>query len=123
MSNAVKPNIPAEVADLIENMRTIGITHKEITRVAQGHTLVTAYYEVLSSIPFDTLLAALVNGYERELTEEQKRADRERELVRDYDSHRGGYGRYCTVEADDAFADGMEYALDTLGIKIEGVNA
>lgn len=121
MSN--RPTIPAEVADLIENMRKAGATNQQMTRVAQGNTQVAVYHEILSSIPFDTLLAAMVNGYERELTEEQKRAESERELVLSYENHRGGIGRYTTGEADDAFADGIEYALDMIGVQIEGVNA
>jgi hypothetical protein len=72
MSNVNKPVIPADVADLLERMRTAGITNQDITRTAQGNTPVPDYHKVLSSIPFDTLLAALVNGYERELTEEER---------------------------------------------------
>ncbi|MEI2280751.1 hypothetical protein [Paenibacillus polysaccharolyticus] len=115
MSNANKPVIPAEVADLIENMRTIGITHKEITRVAQGNTLVTAYYEVLSSIPFDTLLSALVNGYEREKEPEDPRHV---ELRKEYVWRNEGSSSYSS-----GMADGIRYAVAMLGVKIEGVNA
>ncbi|WP_145412415.1 hypothetical protein [Paenibacillus xylanexedens] len=114
MSNVNKPVIPAEVADLIENMHKAGITNQEMTRIAQGSTVVPVYHDILSSIPYDTLLAALVNGYERELTE----ADKHSELKRAYLSGRDGGNWYV-----EGYADGIKHALDTLGVKIEGVNA
>ncbi|MDQ0168703.1 hypothetical protein [Paenibacillus tundrae] len=123
MSNVNKPVIPAEIAELIENMRKAGVTNQEMTRVAQGHTLLPVHTDVLTSIPFDTLLAALVNGYERELTEEQRMARIKRELTSDYITHRTGMGRYDNAYEDKAYADGIERALDAVGVKIEGVNA
>lgn len=122
MSNVVKPTIPAEVADAIEKAR---FSHWDNERIAYyvlnpDHTAMGL--APLRSIPFDTLLAALVNGYEREMTEEERRLERERKLARDYSYHRGCAGQYSIAESDEAFADGIKYALDTIGVKIEGVN-
>lgn len=114
-----RPTIPAEVADLIENMRKVGITNQEMTRIALGSTLVTVYNDILSSIPFDTLLAALVNGYERELAEDEKRAENERDIQRAYETHRYGGGHYDTAEEDDAFADGIRTRSKCLASKLK----
>lgn len=115
---AIKTKIPAEVADAIEQFRAAREDNESIIyRVLNDGT---AYQPVASlrSIPFDTLLAALVNGYEREMTEEEAREK--------------AYGKIRTTfegmpEPGDAWDDGCKhgiiYALDTLGIKIEGVNA
>lgn len=115
MSNVVKPTIPAEVADLIENMHKAGITNQEMTRIAQGSTLVPVYHDILSSIPFDTLLAALVNGYEREKPPEDARHV---ELRKEYAWRNG-----CVSEYSIGMADGIRYAVAMLDVKIEGVNA
>ncbi|WP_434750192.1 hypothetical protein [Paenibacillus amylolyticus] len=115
MSNVVKPTIPAEVADLIENMRKAGVTNQEMTRVAQGHTSVPVYNEILSSIPFDTLLAALVNGYGRDKAPEDPRYV---ELRKEYVWRNGSITEYII-----GMADGIRYAVAMLGVKIEGVNA
>jgi len=113
-----KVTIPADVADLIGNMRKVGCTNEEIARVAMGNTSIPLYHEVLSQIPFDTLLAALVNGYEREQTEEERA---HAAILKEY--------RSAWIDAGDGdehangFTDGVEFALNTLGVKIGGVNA
>jgi hypothetical protein len=125
MSNVVRPTIPAEVADAIEALRsdTFKYTNENILDLLGNGLTTDPTVKALCSIPFDTLLAALVNGYTREMSEEEKRAELERELTDAYLKHRGGIGHYNTHEEDDAFADGIEYALDMAGVKIEGVNA
>lgn len=122
MSNVNKPTIPVEVADAIEELRVRADSESILYSVLNDPTAGISV-DALRTIPFDTLLAALVNGYGRELTEEQKRAESERELARTYENHRGGIGLYNTAEEDDAFADGIEHALDVIGVKIDGVNA
>lgn len=115
MSNVNKPVIPAEVADLIENMRKAGVTNQEMTRVAQGNTQVPVYHEILSSIPFDTLLAALVNGYKREMTmTERRHEDIRKEFI---------WRTQAGSEYNSGMAYGIRYAAVMLGVKIEGVNA
>lgn len=125
MNNVVKPVIPAVVADAIEQAKMEELCNENIIEVRNeeypGGTQVSG--AALRLIPFNTLLAALVNGYERELTEEERRADRKRKLAYEFDRHRCGAGNYDTHFADDAFADGIEYALDAVGVKIEGINA
>lgn len=118
-----KPTIPNEVADAIEYLRNGGVfetpyTNKEIISGVFNRT--SSSFVTLSTIPFDTLMTALVNGYERELTEEQRaHAD----IRREYERHIHGRGKYETEGKDFAYADGMMYAVVTLGIQIEGVNA
>nr|WP_154895201.1 hypothetical protein [Paenibacillus xylanexedens] len=125
MSNGNKVVIPAVVADALDQAKKERMGNESILEVRNeeypGETQVNG--AALRFIPFNTLLRSLVNGYESELTEEQKRADRERELARDYEQHRNGAGRYDEYSQDYAFADGIEYALDMIGVKIGGVNA
>ncbi|WP_068616485.1 hypothetical protein [Paenibacillus tuaregi] len=67
----------------------------------------------MQTIPFDTLLATLVNGYERELTEEE----------RAYAAIREEYAELSDTEFAEGYDAGIEFTLNTLGIKIGGVNA
>lgn len=113
-----KPTIPNEVADAIEELRDgHGHDNSRIIYAAMrtGGGL-SKYTITLQTIPFDTLLAALVNGYEREMTAQGK-------LLYEYEAHLFNQGNYNTSAEDMAYADGIRYTLDTLGINIEGVNA
>ncbi|MFK4473754.1 hypothetical protein ABH897_003485 [Paenibacillus sp. RC73] len=121
MSNVNKPVIPAEVADAIEKVRGIlGADNTEgllrvvlDEKVFNGPSIVT-----LRSIPFTTILTALVNGYECEITEEQARKQMRAEIARTHQRHSEGTGRYDTFPEDYAFADGIKYTLDMLGIDV-----
>ncbi|MGG1641814.1 hypothetical protein ACIFQM_11070 [Paenibacillus sp. NRS-1782] len=123
MSNVNKPVIPAEVADAIKGLRDPSRGHifsnAEITTLAlkTGGALHKDTI-TLRKISFDTLLAALVNGYEREMTEEQAREQTYAEIAHTHQRHREGIGRYGKFSEDCAFADGIQYALDTLGIDV-----
>ncbi|MEK4360784.1 hypothetical protein NYE48_27645 [Paenibacillus sp. FSL M7-1455] len=119
MSNVSKPVIPAEVADVIEYLRFDegrgGYSNQKIIQLYEMKTVQSEVAESLRKIPFDTLLAALVNGYERELTEEERREE----------AIAGEYEWYCACDSDydDGVCRGILLTLNTLGIKIEGVNA
>lgn len=123
MSEIIRPTIPAEVADLIENMRKVGCTNEEIARVAMGNTIIPLYPEVLSQIPFDTLLAALVNGYEREMTKEEQAYANIRVKYLDARHDIESYANTLAAVRMSAFADGILFVLNEIGVKIEGVNA
>lgn len=113
-----KPTIPNEVADTIESLRNI---HKYdnlaivniASRTGGGVSKAT---KILSSIPFDTLLTALVNGYERELTEEKRTYSA---IKKEW--YTNSFRRNSSYS--DGFADGIEFVLGELSIEIEGVNA
>lgn len=102
--------ILTDVADTIERLRKDERDNAYITELAlrTGGGL-PLDSQVLRSIPFNTLLAALVNGYEREMTEEERKHAR----IRDAYVHWAG----------GDFSDGIYFALNVLGIQIEGVNA
>lgn len=116
-----KPTIPNEVADVIEYLRSDKKwSNEQIIECRSMKLYDIEATRILREIPFDTLMSALVNGYERELTEEQRaHAD----IRREYERHIHGRGKYETESKDFAYADGMMYAVVTLGIQIEGVNA
>ncbi|WP_149093363.1 DUF1642 domain-containing protein [Paenibacillus terrae] len=114
MSNVNKPVIPAEVADAIEELRGKGENNRGI--LMRRERVGNPYYLALMSIHYDTLMAALANGYERELTEEQARKQTYAEIVLTLQRHREGTGRYDKYDEDHAFADGVQYTLDMLGI-------
>lgn len=72
MSNVNKPVIiPAEVADAIERLREdCAFTNWSFIELISNDSpkIHQRAHARLRSIRFDTLLAALINGYERELT-------------------------------------------------------
>ena len=117
-----KPTIPNEVADVIEALRGVQLySDEEIISIIMlsGGTFV----KTLRSIPFDTLMAALVNGYDREITEEERF---HREIRVKYVEKRSTarlMGHAWHSRETSAYADGIVFTLNTLGIKIEGVNA
>ncbi|WP_178023071.1 hypothetical protein [uncultured Paenibacillus sp.] len=119
-----KVTIPAEVADAIEKLRKGYPWSNECIielRANGGQAACRAKEaEALRSIPFDTLLAALVNGYEREQTEEERAHAAIRKL---YVRHALGSDGYEATPLSKAHADGINFTLNTLGIRIEGVNA
>lgn len=124
MSNVNKPVIPAEVAEAIELLRDHSVrrpipvwSDELILRTVLVTKDPGPTVEALQSIPFDTLLAALVNGYERELSEEERRESAIKREWLDRDRRRHN-SEYC-----DGFADGIEFVLGELSVEIEGVNA
>lgn len=114
------PTFPKEVADLIENLRNpdpFPLSDEAILTIASHPGSVGSYREILRSIPFDTLLAALVNGYVVEKSAEELAHDK----IRVEYQFRMSYAHRNAIDA--ARADAIVFTLQTLGIKIEGVNA
>ncbi|MDH2332445.1 hypothetical protein [Paenibacillus polymyxa] len=107
MSNVNKPAIPVATADAIEELRGKGESNRGV--LLRSERIGNPYYTALVSISYDTLMAALINGYERELTEEQRNHDILREAYLDL--------------LGTEFASGINYTLTTLGIAVSGVNA
>lgn len=128
MSEFVKPTIPTEVADVIENLRDPSGGHvfsnAEIIAIASktGGALHSDTV-TLQKIPFDTLLAALVNGYEREMTKEEWAYANIRVKYLDAMQDIKSYANTLAEVRMSAFADGILFVLNELGVKIEGVNA
>lgn len=123
MDDVNRPTVSAEVADAIEYFRNRGgrlpawsneAILDNVINSASGNSKITA----LRTIPFDTLLAALVNGYERELSEEQRaHAKIREEYSRSKRAWLAGYDYY------EGVTYGIELTLYTLGVRIEGVSA
>lgn len=113
-----KPTIPNEVADVIDGLRK-SWTDEWIIECWFRQRDRGSFSETLRTISLSTLMAALVNGYEREMTEEQ----RHQNIKERYELYRFCEGHYDTSLEDAAHADGIRYALNMLDIKIEGVNA
>lgn len=117
-------NIPREVAETIDRLREQrGFSNAKIIEIAMktGGGLSNDTV-ILQKIPFDTLLVALVNGYEKELTEEERREKAHQNILRAYYDHREERGRYDTNLANRAYADGISDTLDWLGIEVKGVS-
>lgn len=117
----MKPTIPNDVADVIEMVRKEKPNWPnewiiECWFMQRGSDDVV---RTIRKISLNLLMAALVNGYERELTEEQKHA----KIAQEYAEYVRGAGHYGTLDEDAIYADGIRFTLDTLGIQIEGVNA
>ncbi|MCM3784374.1 DUF1642 domain-containing protein [Neobacillus mesonae] len=121
MSSVNKPVIPADVADAIEYLRGsaghVPLDNETILYNVINPTPGTEHFDRVRSLPFDTLLAALVNGYERELTEEERWAKRINEALGWMEESRR------SAQYKDGYHRGVMQTLAILGIKIEGVNA
>jgi hypothetical protein len=109
-----KPTIPNDVADAIESFRKSGLGNARIIYYVTNDDYDADRVLAARSIPFDTLLAALVNGYEREQTAEQLRQKAHDIIQTIY--------RVSIIEREIDYADGIKFAVDTLGIEISGVN-
>lgn len=119
-----KVTIPHDVADAIETLRRDSASDPAFDNEGIAHVYVTESYVGpialnLRKIPFDTLMRALLDGYERELTEEEKREQACASISFIYAHHENE----AHEEYSGGFCDGIEYAIDALGIVIPGVNA
>jgi len=107
MSNLVK--IPQEVAAKLDQLREYGYSTRSI---------LSCYYEpsdtyaVLRTIPYETFIQAVVNGFHREKTDDEKHA----ELAAVYN------GCDLDIDYDDGVRVGIVRTLDILGITVEGIN-
>jgi|GEM_PF-6305178 len=130
---STKPTLPRAVADAIERKRAGSIEFPAWSNA----DFIEAYLHgigetqrALRTIPVDTLMAALINGYEveksaEELAEEARQRTKERiRLKRDEWMYKVRYARDSSeVFRHLSFIDGMKYVLNELGEKIPGVNA
>lgn len=119
--NVTKPTIPREVAEAIEWLRGRGATTEDIVRShmqwESGVPETEPLYE-FARHHYDTVLRALVNGYEVEKAPEEQLREyvklvQGRQLMVNTSARKGYYAGVCY---------GVVKALDILGIKIEGVN-
>lgn len=121
MSEKVK--LPKEVAEAIESLRNKGYVDSDILEATLSVHDHIDEVEVLSryfnnSMPnsprsYDVLMRALVNGYVVETSEEALRKE-----YRHLQTMIERYGHYSAMGK----AIGICNTLDTLGIKIEGIN-
>ncbi|ETT40912.1 hypothetical protein C162_26680 [Paenibacillus sp. FSL R7-269] len=116
-----KALLPRIVADRIEELRgSLGKSNEFIAelwmRTGGGVPMATSE---LRQVTFDTLMVALIVGYDREMTEEEKRELAHTEI---YQELVHGPLRYRTTAEQEAYADGILYAVNTLGIEISGIN-
>lgn len=120
-----KALLPRIVADRIEELREGFSRSNEYIaelwmRTGGG---VPAATTDLRQVSFDTLIVALLVGYDREMTEEERREEALRELKRVYEnSRRPKYYDSDTHDLHAGIARGIELALNALAIKVEGVN-
>ena len=121
-----KVTIPREVAEAIEELRNVGMSNWAIIAIANDPSeysyvidekCLGEYSTTLSRFKErDKLLGALVNGYEIEQTPEERLRDIFIDVANERLSARSG-GEYYV-----GMMDGIRTALNTLGIKIVGIN-
>lgn len=114
-----KAILPRIVADRIEELRGCFERNNEYIadlwmRTGGG---VPAATNDLRQVTFDTLMVALVVGYDREMTEEERMHDA---IIREWKLCDGSR---CSSEYSDGFADGIVFVLGKTGVEITGVNA
>lgn len=119
----MKVTVSKEVAEAIEYLRNnIGYNFSDFMKVkTQGGWTTTIESMSLNDVPIETLAKALIDGYEIEMSPEEKVReyyDRCRENARIADNNE----RYDQAEYLNAQALGTSITLDILGIKIEGIN-
>lgn len=131
--NEVKPvTIPHDVADTIEYMRRDSADATPLSNEGIAHVYVTESYVgpaaiKLRSIPFDTLMRALLDGYERGLTEEEER-EKAIASLRDYYGflrEQEGIARIQTRGNPLEFMraqNAIRITLNTFDIVIPGIN-
>lgn len=115
MSEIVK--LPREVAEAIERFRNIGCDNASIIYTfASGEDKNNIDFANYAADNFDTLLQALVNGYEVEQTPEEK--------VREYYelNKPDEYMNQNQFNIQAAVREGVLNTLNLLNIKIKGVN-
>jgi hypothetical protein len=110
-----KVTLPKEVAEELE----YALEHERSNSILFAEVIAGVYEKLHAHFEYDTdsLMSALVNGYEVEQTPEEK--------VREYYE---GYKRMEAWRGHDGHdargaVDIIETTLDLLGIKISGVNA
>jgi hypothetical protein len=128
MSTNKPVTIPHDVANAIETLRRESASDPAFDNEGIAHAYVTESYVGpialnLRKIPFDTLMRALLDGYERELTEEEKREQVYAKIREAYVKHARREGDYSRGEQDSAHADGIVFTLNALGIVIPSVNS
>ncbi len=120
-----KVTIPREVAEAIEELRNAGMSNWAIIAIANDPSeysyvidekCLGEYSTTLSRFKGDKLLVALVNGYEIEQTPEERLRDIFIDAANERLSAMSG-GEYYV-----GMMDGIRTALNTLGIKIVGIN-
>ena len=115
-------SIPKDVADAIELASEVGADNATVLHVRDDDfAIVGLSGAVLRSIPFDTLMSALINGYVIEKSAEELEREAHDKIRDAYAFHERMNHSYYYHH--DGYTDGIRYTLDTLGIKIEGVNA
>lgn len=109
-----KLKVSREVADAIErvkiNFSFEEIIASQIKKNLKGAPKWTGYFKPLNNLSAEQLATALINGYEVEITPHEVIAKEYIGLLAD------------TSYYGDGFADGIEFTLNTLGIKVKGVN-
>lgn len=131
--STIKPvTIPREVADAIEYLRTDeggGSTYSnEMIALLYADITISGYAAVtLRKIPFDTLMRALLDGYERELTEEEAR-EKALDNIRSYYAWLGERERCEGVRLNGNPFEfirakaAIRITLNALGTEISGIN-
>jgi len=115
-----KPILTAEQAEAIRLIKGIdySIIGIIISKSSRGKEIINPKYSALNGLDADTIMAALVNGYEIEKSSEEKLREyytnNERLYFATMDKERREYLAILTA---------IEHTLDLLGIKIKGINA
>ncbi|MEK5178455.1 hypothetical protein [Paenibacillus odorifer] len=120
MSTEIKKALlPQDVADTLVELRgRYEMSNEAVAGIwMQTGGGVSIATRTLRKISFDTLMVALFIGYDREMTEEERRHD----AIRREWKRRNAY-RYDSYY-NDGYADGIEFVLGEMGVEITEVNA
>ena len=115
-----KLKVSREVADAIDSFRSEFGDETLLCRHAQGWE----DHEPLCKLPMVDLATALIVGYEVRMTPHEVIANEHRRTVKEAIDGRAGRFELTElgIEKRKSFVEGIEFILDTLNIKIKGVN-
>jgi len=103
-----KVKVSHEVAEAIEDRKRISrYTFKDFMKAAVSQQQFSTSASALNSLSVERLAEILINGYEIEVTPEEKILDK--------------FNRMKHIDWD-MYTDGMTFVLDVLDIKINGIN-
>lgn len=117
------PTIPRQVADVIEFYRSGMVETDILVKCVLDPNWIGEYAEILRSIPFETLLTALINGYNVEKTPEDKIRVRYEEHGLTAQAKAVSAGNFIHAGRCDGYRQGVVETLAALKIEIKGVNA
>lgn len=119
-----KLKVSREVADAIEYIKTLNSIEDILANHSIDDDVWVHEAKVVNDLSLTELATALIVGYEVRMTPHEVIANEHRRTVKEAIDGRAGRFELTElgIEKRKSFVEGIEFILDTLNIKIKGVN-